>query len=354
VPPERRPFIVPRLLDDEWDAGYFGRFARWNGLSPQEAAATQFGLKDPSSPWRSKRLTTGSNLATLAAAAGVDDADLIRDHSLLGLDQAIVDADEDTRPPEIASLMVRQLDHHSFWQEEARACPLCALEDVRHLGVGLWRRSHQIPGQLWCPTHGIALYKACGSNVLLLSTLLAIESATEVPEEVVQESLGNAAVNSFLGLQHKILREGVSVNWQIANHLIGVDTSLPFDWISPGVDLSRRKDVTEVIDSTYPRAWLSCTLPARLWSIYAGEGNAAYRPRGRDLQRVVLLLIAAFDDYGGFPSAIHAPASNAARSPPPPQRDLFIDGERCSQGRAVPPGNLAQSGIRLRSKRKSA
>lgn len=39
-----------------------------------------------------------------------------------------------------------------------QACPVCAREDRARLGFSYWRRLHQLPGVVYCPTHLVALH----------------------------------------------------------------------------------------------------------------------------------------------------------------------------------------------------
>ena len=45
----------------------------------------------------------------------------------------------------------------SHWHRMLMLCPECVAEDLRSCGEAAWRRSHQLPGVLVCPTHGMAV-----------------------------------------------------------------------------------------------------------------------------------------------------------------------------------------------------
>ena len=57
------------------------------------------------------------------------------------------------------------------YPEALQACPACVIADERDLGHAYWRRSHQLPGVLLCPDHGVPLvetpvHRARGPRVM--------------------------------------------------------------------------------------------------------------------------------------------------------------------------------------------
>lgn len=134
---------------------------------------------------------TASGLSTskfvqLAAIAGMSSADFARQHSMLGLFRLVVAAkdwapfgsrnkiDDDGYVPS------RSMHIH---RGEACLCPQCVEEDLKHWKFSWFRRSHQVEGIAWCPSHKVRLQRVTASDPWLNLPQHFVESGEvqEVP-----------------------------------------------------------------------------------------------------------------------------------------------------------------------------
>lgn len=60
------------------------------------------------------------------------------------------------------------------------ACPQCMKEDLELYGIASWRRSHQLPGTLFCPIHALPLLEAKDHRNRRQQTVFVLPSEQEV------------------------------------------------------------------------------------------------------------------------------------------------------------------------------
>jgi hypothetical protein len=132
---------------DELASGYLGRLLILNGL-PVTTAAKRYlaGLVATKGPIA----TADSWTAQLAAMAGQSVEAFRYQHTLLPFYGAVLATgvrswlDPNERATEFRH------SAHQFNSQGAFLCPECVGEDMSFWGVSYWRRSHQLPGVIWC------------------------------------------------------------------------------------------------------------------------------------------------------------------------------------------------------------
>lgn len=127
-----------------------------------------------------------SRLGQLANIAGMTLADYARQHSMLGVFRVVVPAknwapfgsrDDSHDPGYVRSRGM--LIHRS----QACLCPQCVIEDIEHWKFSWFRRSHQIEGVDWCPSHKIRLQAVTASDPWSMLPQHWVESGevTDIP-----------------------------------------------------------------------------------------------------------------------------------------------------------------------------
>jgi TniQ len=161
---------TPRLLPDEWAAGYWGRVLLLNGLGETACAgAKAIFLQNFCSNHGIVFEGVDRALAVVSAAAQVPLVQVLTAHTLVPLDGAVSDVVHGNWFGDRYEATRRRLLTVRDDQRPGSLCSECAEEDLNFWGVSYWRRSHQIPGMVWCQKHGCLLrhtVESMGSQLL--------------------------------------------------------------------------------------------------------------------------------------------------------------------------------------------
>ena len=140
-----------------------------------------------------KSATNSPRLAQLARVAEMPLVDYARQHSMMGVlrvgarptDMALYGASEATNFTKRLGMLTQK--------KEAFLCPQCVREDLAHpkLKFSWFRRTHQLQGVDWCPSHRTPLVKVKGSNSWALLPQHWMEKG-----EVEEPNLGTSHLES--------------------------------------------------------------------------------------------------------------------------------------------------------------
>lgn len=148
--------VRPSLLPDEMASGYFGRVMSINGWKKAGDALSQL------TAW-AKRIDPSqinhSPLRVLAMVAECDLETFVMRHTLLPLT-----VDLEINPLRVAEALnhplASDLVRFAGGRNSAFFCEACVEEDIHAVNELYWRREHQIPGLVYCRTHGEPLIKS--------------------------------------------------------------------------------------------------------------------------------------------------------------------------------------------------
>ncbi len=143
--------------------------------------------------------TNVPRLTQLAAIAGMSSIDYARQHSMMGVlrvaarpaDMAFYGAHEGVNFTKRLGMLTQKADAH--------LCPRCVEKDLDHPKFSWFRRTHQLQGVDWCPTHRTPLIKVRGSDPWALLPQHWMERGeVEVLKLGASELDPNGFVNRFM------------------------------------------------------------------------------------------------------------------------------------------------------------
>jgi len=183
--------IRPSPMPEELHRGYLGRVININGLKSEKDAINRisimFGLET------NPRYTWQYCAEELGLMAGMTEEKFIRFHSNYSVNGDLTISflyypDSEIRTTSKSQLIYGICPYANF-------CKECVSEDEVFHGFSYWRRDHQIPGQLWCPKHRIALQRSNGKTSFLQSPSSFISSGIYSPMKLVAECIKNTHVS---------------------------------------------------------------------------------------------------------------------------------------------------------------
>lgn len=316
-------YNIPAILADEWDVGYLGRLGRTNGISGVTAMARlPFRIASELAPDVEENWTS----LILAALAGVDRWTMLAEHGLLPLERALAPCRE-PRPHELHETPER--GHFArlvtLGSAGAMTCRACVEEDQHQLGSAYWRRTHQLPGQLWCHIHAIPLHRSRRSLAFLQSPTVAMDDAVEIDLGTAVTASSDACIASFMALQRWLLEQETPLLPYLSPQLCALPARI-------GYRLVKREAALVCIRAAYPGGWLEHVLSRRLPAPDPRNPDGVWISEWRML---TLLQLAAQANLDVPLSASELRTRRSHFSLPPAQQDLFLPDGLFVRGKAL-------------------
>lgn len=248
---KRLKVCVPR--PDELLQGWQGRMRAINCL-PDDVKIDQ--LIGEMARQQNASISAETDFAHCAGIIlGMSRESLLQNHTLTPFFNAL----EGLKPNKPGS---KSLRHRQAFERKApfrlggkllRYCLQCAEEDITSLGYSYWRRSHQLPGAIWCSKHGSQLvstsqhdaFKQCPHQISDSFIDERVYALTQVQAEILKryskiacEILSQAPVIDSLAASEVLGRQAKAGNFRISrpgkrttisNHLIRL---LPIWWLT--------------------------------------------------------------------------------------------------------------------------
>lgn len=331
--------VRPAPLPDELDRSYLGRFMRLNGKSNEKEALAL------AATWSSDYEKSGKGLTKvelLSQISGLHVRRFVCEHTTMPLRRSIAPSHNDvphgdpTHPFLLRGVALRTARPGAYY------CQECACQDLEFYGTCYWHRSHQIPGQYWCPKHGSPLFFLDDERAFLSPPSAHYKFANQVDGKWVSALQAKKAHQRFLSTAEALMKRDVPLkSWRIAHSLLkrahvngflfGHDENASelfreailgaFDetWLRAVIPVVRNKCVTDrswseglfASDRLGRRTPINYILSASLLCDSAEAAMATFtaasdrRTRGlRHHDLVILRLDAAYLRYGGFRKAI--------------------------------------------------
>lgn len=189
-------------LPDELDLGYHGCLARLNGLrKPKE-----FDLL--ARRWIGDAIDNGygaSKIEILSKLSGLTINQFVARHTTLPLRRGVTSYRPDLpHGCEFSKPMLR-LAGTRLTQNNIYFCEDCVQEDINAFGRSYWRRSHQIPGLVCCPTHKSPLCFSPNRDDLFASPSRLLEKSKKFDSSWCIELMNNQAIVRYLDICTNLL-----------------------------------------------------------------------------------------------------------------------------------------------------
>lgn len=204
---------------------------------------------------------------------------------------------EGLRPSKLGT---KSVSHREAYERQApfrlggrfpRFCRQCAQEEYQRKGYSCWHRTPQLPGMLWCATHGTPLALARSQN------------AFEQPPHAITDSFIDGRLEAITDDQAVILRRYAQIAEEILRLAPTIDSAAASKVLGEGArtadlrvsKLGTRPTVSSQLVKLLPDWWLAETLPRVSWARdkYISTIDAACTPGAGRYTTTTLCLIAA-------------------------------------------------------------
>jgi len=259
------PMIIPTIQFDEWLEGFRGRLSRLSEIS------TRFGVEPALRNFMAHRRDDTdrplSFIGMLSIKLGMPVSDIVLRHTLW--------------PAQIP--VDRSIDIHAIARQAADAdgkfvfsrpmrlktwlCPRCVEDDLARLPFSYWRRSHQLPGQLFCRDHGHELHFAPRSNHLVHLPHEHLGASIPASNELLERVRRNVHVTRAIQISNAMLDGQFN---PLRGHCSAVLGRRAKALGMTGDGAGRFPEVKDLIEQHIPIAWLKDAMPkvtARLESM---------------------------------------------------------------------------------------
>lgn len=202
---EESDLLTASILPDEFSCGYRGRLRVLNDFSSiHELMANLREFMHTS-----EALLNGcEEIAMLASAAEVTVEQFVREHSLLPLHRLVPHKDFDIRHGDLSRPDL--IGRHGLrnWRNSiARYCPECLKEELCKYGYAIWHRSHQLPGIIWCCSHGQYLLNCIvGKRAFDQMPSFNMDAQCELADHEYQEIISNSAIRRYAEILKGLLK----------------------------------------------------------------------------------------------------------------------------------------------------
>lgn len=200
---------IPKLLPDEHSKGYIGRINRLNGNIPlsrlQNSLANMLNIKDGNSG-------RYNILDVLALVSQVGHKRFVNDHTLIPFLKIV--SSESDHSENGTTNSYNQLNYSAFVlpYNQAKFCLDCITEDRLTIGFSYWRRSHQLPGIVFCFTHKSVLFQEHGNTPAFMMPNEIITTAEIIDEKIANNALQNPFIYRYAEVCYAFLKSKSSIH----------------------------------------------------------------------------------------------------------------------------------------------
>ncbi len=239
-------------LPDELLAGWQGRVRALENLRRSRDVEELLKIR---AKLRAGSIRKQSDIVDVAAVVlGCSATDLWRAHTLMPYFSALVPNKRSFAPRWVHnSLQFRRQSYFRIGSEYPMLCPGCIQKDFESMPYSYWRRSHHLPGVLWCTEHQIPLIRISDNGAYKQCPHLYLNSSMPIFTGV--DSLAkNPVLSRYVAIATKILLSAPVVDSAIA--------TAAFNRRALAAKLSVKKRRLEMTVSQFarqsvPERWLS-------------------------------------------------------------------------------------------------
>jgi transposase-like protein len=185
------------ILPDELAQSYRARIARVNGWASGELTMKNLNRWITPQPIYQKDMPA---VEVLAVVADMEIMSFVRKHTMLPFTRAIKSNHTDIPHGSTARRTLLGTRAYVPTRQQHYFCRVCVKEDMDEQGFSFWRRTHQMPGLLWCLTHEAALTAVSSSNEYFRLPNECESEGVDVRQERVVEAQNNHYVRQFINI----------------------------------------------------------------------------------------------------------------------------------------------------------
>lgn len=200
---------IPTLLPDEHSKGYQGRVRRLNGDIPLVTLRKHL-VKLLNT--REKNSEKYNIVEALALASQVGLERFVRNHTLMPFLRIVHSGSAASAHGTASSY--RQLTQAGLVVSDRRAkfCRDCIIEDRLSTGVAYWRRSHQLPGIVFCSKHESILFEVDGDAPALGLPTDFEKNAKPFDEDVALAVKQNEIIHRYVHICNAFLKSEAPIH----------------------------------------------------------------------------------------------------------------------------------------------
>jgi hypothetical protein len=210
-------FVRLAIQPDELAQSYRGRLARVNGWGSAYTTAKHLAdwVKEISSC--DERLC---GVEVLAKVAGMDVTAFVRNHTMLPFRRAVALDHEDVPHGSAERRSLLEKRAYCATRKGLYFCRQCVAEDLKESGSPYWRRSHQLPGTLWCPVHETALASVKWTLEHMEIPHDCLETGVDVPHERFEIAKANPSIHRFIEICASFMGEQKPIHESLISKLV--------------------------------------------------------------------------------------------------------------------------------------
>lgn len=193
---------VPSLLPDEIERSYLGAIMRANGVRKEKDIVTKMASYT-GQEGKSRREVP--RLKLLAILAQMQVVSFVRHHTTLPLRRGITSYFPDEAHGAENEGGMLWTTGMRVARPGAYCCHECVEHDLTTHGRSYWHRDHQIPGLLWCPTHGTHLHYTEHEQSLLSAPDHILDECHLVTEPWLKDTINNRFIKNFIAISLELL-----------------------------------------------------------------------------------------------------------------------------------------------------
>jgi len=248
-------------LPDELDRSYLGALMRFNGWDDESVAVRKMATWN-GTEHVARRLNP--TLQVLSQVAGMSLVDFTREHSTLASRRSLasrkIDADHGC-PSNLDLVGVSGL---RLARPGAYLCKDCVWDDIALHGRSYWRRSHQAPGQYWCPKHLGPLSVVTDVREFFKAPSNVVDQAKEFSRTWTDELQQHPVVQRFLEIGERLGERPRPLHASVARDVlraaarrVGLQLHEP-----KAKSVACQPLLSDEMLKEYPRGWIQQVVPA--------------------------------------------------------------------------------------------
>ena len=247
---------IPTMMPDEIDRSYLGRLILAAGAASLgellAKMADSVGIKK-------SEIKTKTRIELLCEALQMPTTEFCRNHTMLPIRRAVTSYFPSLNHGDCQMKSMLKYSGVRLARPGAFCCTECIQRDQQLHGFGFWHRSHQIPGQLWCPEHDAPLSYVDDVDAFFSPPESCQEQYKPIAGKWVDDSKENVVVQRFLAISLALMRRASPFSVStVADVLKEQGAKLGF---RTNAGTEKAKLLSDELVQSVPTEWLFSVMP---------------------------------------------------------------------------------------------